>query len=181
MNLPNKLTMIRIFSVPLLIACFYLRGITEYWNLIAAFVLVASSATDLIDGRIARATGQVTNFGKLMDPIADKLLYCSAFIMLTGIGSLPAIYTVIFIAREIIISGFRLVAAEQRIVIAADRIGKAKTFVQFIGILWMLLSNPIFRLIGIPFDRIAMAVAAVLSVWSCWNYIHGNIRSIRLF
>ena len=154
MNLPNKLTLIRIFSVPLLIACFYLSALTKYWNLIAAAVLVASSATDLIDGRIARATGQVTNFGKLMDPIADKLLYCSAFIMLTGIGKLPAIYTVVFIA---------------------------KTFVQFIGILWMLLGNPVFRLIGIPFDMIVMTAAAILSVWSCWNYIRNNIRSIRLF
>ena len=181
MNLPNKLTMIRIFSVPLLIGCFYLSAVTKYWNLIAAAVLVVSSATDLIDGRIARATGQVTNFGKLMDPIADKLLYCSAFIMLTGIGKLPALYTVVFIAREIIISGFRMVAAEQKVVIAADGIGKAKTFVQFVGILWMLLGNPFFRRIGIPLDMIAMTVAAILSVWSCVNYIRNNIRSIRLF
>ncbi len=181
MNLPNKLTMIRIFSVPLLIGCFYLSSVTKYWNWIAAVVLVVSSATDLIDGRIARATGQVTNFGKLMDPIADKLLYCSAFIMLTGTGKLPALYTVLFVAREIIISGFRMVAAEQRVVIAADSVGKAKTAVQFVAILWMLLDNPVFRLIGIPFDMIAMTAAALLSVWSCWNYIRNNIRSIKLF
>ena len=181
MNLPNKLTMLRIFLVPVFIACFYLSGpLPRVWNIIAAVVLLTASLTDIVDGKIARHYGLVTNFGKLMDPIADKLLFCSAFIMLTVIGWLPPIYTVIFIGREFVISGFRLVATNQGTVIAANWLGKAKTVLQAVGCIAMLLENPIFGLIGFRFDLFVMFLAAVFSIWSCADYIIKNKGAIQL-
>jgi len=181
MNLPNKLTMLRIFLVPVFIACFYLDGLLpRMWNIIAAVVLLTAALTDIVDGKIARHYGLVTNFGKLMDPIADKLLFCSAFIMLTGIGWLPSILTVIFIGREFIISGFRLVATDQGTVIAANWLGKAKTVLQAVGSIAMLLENPIFGLIGFRFDLFVMWIAAIFSIWSCVDYILKNKGAIKL-
>ena len=180
MNLPNKLTLLRMALVPVFIACFYLDAILPWWNYLAAAVMFIASLTDVIDGRIARSRNLVTNFGKLMDPIADKLLFCSAFIMLTGRGWLPAIFTVLFIGREFIISGFRLVATNQGTVIAANWLGKAKTLFQCIGVLSMLLENPVFRLINFRFDLFCMCVAAVFTVWSCLDYILKNKGAIDL-
>lgn len=180
MNLPNKLTMLRMALVPVFIACFYLDSVLPWWNILAAIVMFIASMTDIIDGRIARSRGLVTNFGKLMDPIADKLLFCSAFIMLTGRGWLPALFTVLFIGREFIISGFRLVATNQGTVIAANWLGKTKSTFQSIGILAMLLENPIFNLIGFRFDMFCMFVAAIFTVWSCLDYILKNKGAIDL-
>lgn len=180
MNLPNKLTILRILLVPVFIACFYLDSVTKHWHFLAAFVMFAASMTDIVDGHIARKYGLVTNFGKLIDPIADKLLYCSAFIMLTGRGMLPAIFTVIFVGREFIISGFRLVASNRGTVIPANWLGKAKSAFQCAGIIAMLLGNPIFSLIGVRFDMILMCTALVFTIWSCVDYIRVHKGAINL-
>lgn len=132
MNLPNKLTLTRIALVPFFIACFYMS--TPYKNLIAAVVFTFAYLTDVFDGQIARKHNLITNFGKLMDPIADKLLTCSAFIMLVSFGMLSPIAAIIVISREFIISGFRLVAAGSGNVIAASWLGKTKTVSQFVAI-----------------------------------------------
>lgn len=179
-NLPNRLTLLRMLLVPVFIACFYLDRFISWWNILAAAVMFIASMTDVVDGKIARKYGLVTNFGKLIDPIADKLLYCSAFIMLTDRGWLPALFTVIFIGREFVISGFRLIATKQGTVIAADWMGKAKATFQAIGIISMLLENPIFRLIGFRFDLFCMVLAAIFAIWSCYNYIHTHIGAIDL-
>ena len=142
MNLANKLTMLRIVLVVPFLACFYLPWQSRMW--IAAGIFLVAAVTDIIDGRYARKHGLVTNFGKLMDPIADKLLVCSAFIMLTAFDKLCPFATILFIAREFAVSGFRLVAAADGVVLAASKIGKAKTTLQCIAVVCLLLDNPIF-------------------------------------
>ncbi len=182
MNLPNKLTMLRVLLIPVYILVLYLpewfgvpMGIAAW---IAALVFVAAGLTDLFDGRIARSRNLVTDFGKFMDPIADKLLTASAMIMLTHLGKLHPVATIIFIAREFVISGFRLIAAGKGVVIAADKLGKIKTLLQIVFIVALLLglAKP-FSLLQPYYDYVWQAVvlaALVMSVVSCVNYITKN-------
>lgn len=189
MNLPNKLTMLRIFMIPLFIASFYLP---EAWVLftlnsqpiqlkyiIAALLFLLAYITDTMDGVIARKRGLITDFGKLMDPTADKLLTAAAMIMLcrfpvmsTG-NSLMPIFTIIVIAREIFVSGIRQLAGSRGIVIAAKPIGKAKTTLQFAALLAVLLLGQVFRAIGVPIDFIAVCAAVALTIWSGIDYTLG--------
>ena len=122
MNLPNKLTLARIIAVPFFIVC-YVKGL----SIAALVIFILASLTDLLDGKIARKYNLVTDFGKFMDPLADKLLVCSAMIALIELDRIPAWIVIVIIAREFIISGFRLVAADNGIVIAASYWGKFKT------------------------------------------------------
>ena len=179
LNLPNRLTMLRMLLVPVFIACFYLHEMIDWWNWLAAGVFVIAAVTDLFDGYIARSRNLVTSFGKLMDPIADKLLFCSAFIMLTWQHRLPAILCILFIGREIVISGFRLVTATSGTVIAAGSLGKLKTALQAVGIVAVLLNNPIFEQWGIPFDGIVISLAALVTVWSAADYIIRNRKAVN--
>ena len=176
MNLPNKLTMLRIILVPFFIACFYLR--TPYNNLIAAVVFTLAYLTDVFDGQIARKNNLITNFGKLMDPIADKLLTCSAFVMLVAFGMLSPIATIIVISREFIISGFRLVAAGNGNVIATSWIGKMKTVSQFIAIELILLW-PYTGLVGFRLDSIVLWISVFFTAWSGVDYIVKNRASVN--
>ena len=169
MNLPNKLTITRIALTPVFVACFYLP--VSWKNYLAAAIFVIAYATDMLDGHIARTRNIVTDFGKLMDPIADKILSAAAMIMLTAVDMLSPVATLITISREFVISGFRLVYAKKNIVIAAGRLGKLKTLTQFIGITLMLCGNPLFSNWGIPLDLIIICISVVLAVWSCIDYI----------
>lgn len=178
MNLPNRLTILRMLMVPLFIGSFYLHSLISWWNWLAAGIFFIADMTDIVDGYIARKRGLVTNFGKLMDPMADKLLMCSAFIMLTWLHKLPAVLCILFIMREIVISGFRLVTAASGTVIAANALGKIKTTLQVIGIIAMLLDNPIFCRWGIPFDSIVMVLACIFAVWSALDYIIRNRKAV---
>ena len=130
MNLPNKLTVLRVIMVPFFV--FFMLtdvgGAANKW--IALVLFIVASLTDMLDGKIARKYNLVTNFGKFMDPLADKLLVCSAMICLIPLGKLPTAVVIVIIAREFIISGFRLVAADNDIVIAASYWGKFKTVSQ---------------------------------------------------
>lgn len=139
MNLPNKLTILRMIMVPFFVAFLLLSDSYEYFKWIALVIFAVASLTDMLDGKIARKYNLVTNFGKFMDPLADKLLVCSALIGLTAMGMIPAWMTIVIIAREFIISGFRLIAAEQGVVIAAGYWGKLKTVCQMIMICVMLV------------------------------------------
>ena len=131
MNLPNKLTIIRVCLIPFFVAALLFDHGNNYTMRIVANVLfIVASLTDLFDGKIARKYNLVTNFGKFMDPLADKLLVCSALICLIELGQLPAWVVIIIISREFIISGFRLVAADNGVVIAASYWGKFKTTFQ---------------------------------------------------
>ena len=177
MNLPNKLTILRIILVPVFVACFYLP--VEGAMYIAAVVFVVAYFTDMLDGYIARKYNLITDFGKLMDPMADKLLTAAAMIMLTAYGLCSPIATFLTIGRELVISAFRLVSATQGVVIAAGKIGKLKTLTQFIGIVLILLGNPLFNRIGVPFDQIVMWISVVLAVWSCTDYIVKNLKALK--
>ena len=150
MNLPNKLTIFRvILIIPFVILLLgsangwgwfqaIFGGIIEYVDYIAVAIFVIASFTDMLDGKIARKYNLATNFGKFMDPLADKLLVCSALICLVEMGRLPAWIVIIIIAREFIISGFRLVASDNGIVIAASYWGKFKTVSQMIMVILLL-------------------------------------------
>ena len=177
MNLPNKLTILRIILVPVFVACFYLP--VEGAMYIAAAVVVVAYFTDMLDGYIARKYNLITDFGKLMDPMADKLLTAAAMIMLTAYGLCSPIATFLTIGRELVISAFRLVSATQGVVIAAGKIGKLKTLTQFIGIVLILLGNPLFNRIGVPFDQIVIWISVVLAVWSCTDYIVKNLKALK--
>ena len=135
MNLPNKLTVLRVIMIPFFV--FFLLwqgGENRTFRLIALALFIIASLTDLLDGKIARKYNLVTNFGKFMDPLADKLLVCSALICLIELGELPAWMVLIIISREFIISGFRLVASDNGVVIAASYWGKFKTTFQMIAV-----------------------------------------------
>ena len=172
MNLPNKLTILRIVLVPFFIACFYLP--LSCWSYIAGAVFILAYLTDIFDGRYARKHNLVSDFGKLMDPIADKLLTSSAVIMLVSCGMFSPIVGVIIIAREFLISGIRLVAAGKGNVIAASKLGKVKTVTQCVAIALVLLKNPVFSLIPFPMDTVMVYVSAVFTVWSGAEYVIKN-------
>ena len=144
MNLPNKLTIFRILCIPVFVVLMLVNAI-PYNNYIAVGVFIIASLTDLLDGKIARKYNLVTNFGKFMDPLADKLLVCSALICLIQLGQLPAWIVIIIISREFIISGFRLVAADNGIVIAASYWGKFKTTFQMIAVILMIFNIPALK------------------------------------
>lgn len=158
MNLPNKLTMLRVCMVPFFV--YFLLETPElgermFFKWIALALFVLASLTDMLDGRIARKYHLITNFGKLMDPLADKLLVCSALIGLTWHGIVPAWMTIIIIGREFIISGFRMLAAEKGIVIAAGFWGKLKTVSQMVMI---CLTIAVLNDYGLRGDMYAVAV-----------------------
>ena len=174
MNLPNKLTVLRVIMVPFFVF-FMLTGVGGAANKwIALIIFCVASLTDMLDGKIARARNLVTNFGKFMDPLADKLLVCSALIALIDLDRIPAWIVIIIIAREFIISGFRLIAADNGVVIAASYWGKFKTTFQMIMIILLILN------INYPFSSIVntvvMYIALALTVISLIDYIVKNYK-----
>ncbi len=179
MNLPNRLTIFRMVLVPLMAVAFSFEAWLPGWNYYAAAIFFLADMTDILDGYIARKQNMVTNFGKLMDPIADKLLFCTAFIMMVDNGMLNPILCIIFVGREIIVSGFRLVTANSGKVIAANWLGKLKSALQVVAILATLLGNPFFSRWDFPFDFGLMCTAAVFTVWSAVDYIVANRKSVN--
>ena len=150
MNLPNKLTTLRVFMIPFFVFfLLYQGGENTTFRMISLVLFIVASLTDLLDGKIARKYNLVTNFGKFMDPLADKLLVCSALICLIELGQLPAWMVIIIISREFIISGFRLVASDNGVVIAASYWGKFKTTFQMVAVVLLILNMPALALIKI--------------------------------
>ncbi len=174
MNLPNKLTMFRVILIPFFVV-FLLVDITSYDKWIALAIFVIASLTDLLDGKIARKYNLVTNFGKFMDPLADKLLVCSALICLIELAKIPSWIVIVIIAREFIISGFRLVASDNGVVIAASYWGKFKTTFQMIMICLMIADIEALKLL----TTITMWVAVVLTVISLADYLIKNKDVMR--
>lgn len=174
MNLPNKLTLLRVLMIPFIVVILLLDGgSNQMLRNVAAAIFIVASLTDLLDGKIARKYNLVTNFGKFMDPLADKLLVCAALICLVELGQLPAWMVIVIISREFIISGFRLVAVEQGIVIAASYWGKFKTTFQMLAIILLMIN------INLPVMQwltwICIWVALVLTVISLVDYVMKNI------
>ena len=174
MNLPNKLTLLRILLVPFIILCFYLPASWGMW--IAVVLFIVAAITDTVDGRYARAHNMVTDFGKFMDPIADKLLVNSVLVMLTAQGKVPPVVTILFIAREFVISGLRLVAAGKGVVLAAGNLGKIKTTLQDIALPFSMVGHvtKLFRIVGL----ILLYASLVMSVWSGYDYVYKNRKLI---
>lgn len=169
MNLPNKLTMFRVILIPFFVV-FMLVNITAYDKWIALAIFIIASLTDLLDGKIARKYNLVTNFGKFMDPLADKLLVCSALICLVALAAIPAWIVIVIIAREFIISGFRLIASDNGVVIAASYWGKFKTTFQMVMICLMIADIAAISLV----TTIVMWAALVLTVVSLVDYLVKN-------
>ncbi len=182
MNLPNKLTIFRmILIVPfilLLLGNFHrwgwfmaiFGGVLEYMDFVALAIFIVASLTDLIDGKIARKYNLVTNFGKFMDPLADKLLVCAAMIALVEMGRIPSWVVIIIISREFIISGFRLVASDNGVVIAASYWGKFKTTFQMIMVCLMIANIQAISVV----TTIIMWIALVLTIISLVDYLWKN-------
>ena len=172
MNLPNKLTTFRVILIPFFVFFMLAPNMTGINHYIAAAIFIVASLTDLLDGKIARKYNLVTNFGKFMDPLADKLLVCSAMICLIPLGKLPTAVVIVIIAREFIISGFRLIASDNGVVIAASYWGKFKTTFQMLMVIVLILNiqMPFFQILGV----ILTYVALILTVVSLIDYIVKN-------
>jgi len=182
MNLPNKLTIFRMILIlpfiVLLLGGYHRWGwfmavfgdILEYVDYIALAIFIIASLTDLLDGKIARKYNLVTNFGKFMDPIADKLLVSAALILLIELGRIPAWVVIVIISREFIINGFRLIASDNNVVIAASYWGKFKTTFQMVMVCLMIANIPALQLL----TDIIMWVALVLTVVSLVDYLIRN-------
>ena len=172
MNTPNKLTVARMILVPFLVLFMLTDLGGEANRYIALAIFVVASVTDWFDGKLARKYNLVTNFGKFMDPLADKLLVCSAMICFIELEKLPAWFVIIIIGREFIISGFRLIAVEKGVVIAANYWGKVKTVVQMVMSIVLILD---FSFSGAELlEWILIWAAVVLTVISLLDYIYKN-------
>ena len=169
MNLPNKLTIFRVILIPFFVL-FLLVDITAYDKWIALAIFIIASFTDFLDGHIARKYHLVTNFGKFMDPLADKLLVCSALICLIERDRIPSWIVIVIIAREFIISGFRLVASDNGVVIAASYWGKFKTTFQIVMICLMIADLPQLYIV----TQAVMWAALALTVISLADYLIKN-------
>lgn len=214
MNLPNKITLSRIFIVPIFMVFIipfpnwmleatqlqFMHAEMEQWknfvlhygNYIAAVIFILAASTDGVDGYIARKRKQVTKLGKFLDPIADKLLVTAALIALVqryeivdnGVRILSGVSgwaAMIIIGREFIVTGLRLIAAGEGIVISAGKLGKVKMITQIVAISAALLSNfPITLFSDFPFDRYAMIIAVIITVYSGYDYIKRNLKVIDL-
>lgn len=173
MNLPNKLTTLRVILIPFFV--FFLLwqgGENRTFRIISLVIFIVASLTDLLDGKIARKYNLVTNFGKFMDPLADKLLVCSALICLIELNQLPAWMVIVIISREFIISGFRLVASDNGVVIAASYWGKFKTTFQMFAVILLILDMPAFSVLTTLFVWAAFALTLISLV----DYIAKNYK-----
>lgn len=174
MNLPNQLTLARIFLVPVFLLVVSLN--IPHGDLLAAAVFILAASTDGLDGYFARKNKMITRFGKIMDPVADKLLVTAALVSLVGLQNLPAWVAVIIIGREFAVSGLRTLAAAEGNVIAASKLGKYKTISQIVAIVVMFLTGlPFYPYLG----QTAMAVAVIFTIWSGIDYYTKNWYIIK--
>ncbi|MCA1030143.1 CDP-diacylglycerol--glycerol-3-phosphate 3-phosphatidyltransferase [Bacillus timonensis] len=185
MNLPNKITVARILLIPLFLIVMLTD--TNLWGVytigdmslpinhfIGALIFIFASSTDWVDGYLARRNNQVTNLGKFLDPLADKLLVSAALITLVELGLAPAWMVIVIITREFAVTGLRLILAEAGEVSAAKILGKIKMWAQVVAISALLLHNFPFEFISFPFDEIALWIAVIFTVISGWDYFAKN-------
>jgi len=180
--LPNTLTLTRILAAPIIVLLLY----CELWlgwkfgSMLAAIVFMLASLTDMFDGMIARQQNLITNLGKFLDPLADKLLICSVLIMLVRMGpewKVPAWVVIIIVAREIAVTGMRAIAAEKGDVIPADKFGKMKTIVQSLALAPLLWHYPLFGINLVLVGQVLLYTALVLTVFSGANYLYNFYRN----
>ena len=167
-NLPNFLTLVRIFLIPVFVVVFLAPTPDRSW--VAAVIFTVAAVTDLLDGYIARRTGQVTKLGKLLDPIADKLLVLSALILLVNIDRVSAVVALLIIARELAVTGVRAIAAGERLIIAAETTGKYKMALQVVAIVFLILEGT-----GLTeFGNLHLAGTATLYLSLVLGYVSGG-------
>lgn len=174
MNTANALTIFRIAAVPFIVALLYFPA--PLTCLLAAIFFLIAILTDLADGFIARRYNQVTNFGKFLDPLADKILIASVLIMLSSLGWVPAWITIIIVVREILVTGLRAIAADKGQVIAADRYGKLKTIIQSAALVPLVHHYPFLGTDLALLGQMLLLAAVVLTVFSGWNYLYSFYR-----
>ncbi|MET3699543.1 CDP-diacylglycerol--glycerol-3-phosphate 3-phosphatidyltransferase [Bacillus oleivorans] len=184
MNLPNKITVSRIFLIPVFMIVMYMGTSWGTFQLgevelpvahfVGALIFILASTTDFVDGYYARKLNLVTNLGKFLDPLADKLLVSAALIILVELGYAPSWIVIVIISREFAVTGLRLVLAGEGEVVAANVLGKIKTWTQIIAISALLLHNLPFEWMDIPFATIALWVALFFTLWSGWDYFYKN-------
>lgn len=189
MNIPNKITLSRIFLIPIFIILLSVPFDWGEWNIgatqlpvshfVAALLFIIASTTDWVDGYYARKFNLVTNLGKFLDPLADKLLVAAALILLVEMGLAPAWVVILIISREFAVTGLRLVAAGEGIVLAASSMGKLKTVTQLVAVAALLLHNFPFSYIGFPFALIMLYVALFFTVYSGYDYFIKNWHVMR--
>ena len=180
MNLPNKITLLRVFMIPAFLVVYMAQPFAQAqvndWLVLVLFA--AAAITDALDGYLARKLKLVTNFGKLMDPLADKLLVCSALVAFVASGALPAWAVIIMISREFYISGLRQLALEQSRVLAATGGAKFKTISQVVLIIYVML--PIYTLVFAPVVWVLIAVSIISSLWTAFDYTWKNREIFKL-
>ena len=189
MNIPNKITLSRICLIPIFILILSIPFDWGEWDIgtttlpishfVAGIIFLIASLTDWLDGYYARKYHLVTNMGKFLDPLADKLLVSAAFILLVEMGLAPAWIVIIIISREFAVTGLRLVAAGEGIVLAASNMGKLKTVSQISAIAFLLLHNFPFSYVGIPIDMLFLYIALILTAWSGIEYFIKNWHVMR--
>lgn len=178
MNLANKITIFRVFLVPIFMIVFYLDFNNH--EMIAGIIFIIAALTDTLDGHIARSRNLVTNFGKFIDPLADKVLVSAALILLVEANTIPGWVVVVIIAREFTITGFRIIAASEGITIAASSLGKFKTITQLLAIVLLLFNNFPFNKLNFPADMILLYISLGFTVLSGFDYIYKNKEVINL-
>ena len=169
-NLPNCLTLMRIFAAPLVVVLLYYEGPLTCFG--AALLFALASITDLLDGHIARRDNLVTSFGKFLDPLADKILICSVLIMFTYLNWVAAWITIVIVCRELLVTGLRAMAADEGIVLAADKFGKWKTTLQSVAVVPLTMHYPVIGINVHALGEFLLYIALALTVVSGVNYVY---------
>ncbi|MCL1924166.1 MAG: CDP-diacylglycerol--glycerol-3-phosphate 3-phosphatidyltransferase [Defluviitaleaceae bacterium] len=185
MNIANKLSIFRVVLIPFFLF-FLLATPFRYSNWVAVFIFTVAAITDAIDGNLARKLGQITNLGKFLDPVADKLLVCSALIALIELEAIPAAAVIIIIAREFIVTFFRTIAASANVIIAADKFGKLKTIFQITMVIYLMIFLELFgflAFLNLAFfnylGTIIIWLTVSITAYSAFNYIYKNIQIFK--
>lgn len=187
MNVPNQLTVARLFLTFIFVALLSLESL-PFSRTAALIVFVIAAITDFLDGHLARKHGLITNFGKLMDPLADKVLMCAGFVLLTELELIPAWIVIVILSREFLVTGLRLLASAEGVVLAAEGLGKYKTIFQIVTVIYFLLylaaGEALFRFLQPLFDGFYLGpdhlgtalvwISLILTIWSGWSYVWKN-------
>jgi CDP-diacylglycerol--glycerol-3-phosphate 3-phosphatidyltransferase len=186
MNIPNQITVSRIIMIPIFVAFMlvdfgwgdvtFLGATIPVGHLLGAIIFILAAVTDFIDGYYARKHNLVTNMGKFLDPLADKLLVSAALIILVELGFAPAWIVILIISREFAVTGLRLILADEGEVVAAKQLGKIKMWTQIVAVSALLLHNVFFEMFSIPFASIMLYVSLFFTIWSGWDYFYANRR-----
>ena len=168
LNFANKITILRMLITPIVVVLLYFHG--PWTCAFAAFAFIVAAFTDWYDGYIARRENMVTNMGKFLDPLADKVLICAVLIMFTALNWVSAWIVIIIVCRELIVTGLRTIAIDENITLAADKFGKAKTVTQIMAIIPLCLHYPICGISLLALGQVLLFVAMLLAIFSCVHY-----------